>query len=283
MKIAIKTTVFTGLSALLVAGQLHAQQTVTELLDTAPPTGGDWYVSLLAGGGTASIVDVDGEIGNLGTAQPLPGGVVQLTTGFDNADRAEIAFDGDFGAASSLLTSMTLGYDYYKQNVVGGNAAAAPTIKITLQTSGGTGDNFGQLIFEPNWNQPGGGSQNPPTDAWQSVLIDANTGGGDDPSTGGWWWTGGFEIGSSGGGTPIKSLSEWAADFEAADPVDFSNARVTSVSIGVGTFNQGQIGYFDNVSIQNTLLDATYDFQIPEPTSLALLTIGGLTMLRRRR
>lgn len=274
------STALLTIASISVAGHAAAQTTVTEILSSP---GGAWYQSLQVGGGTSGIVDVDGVGGNLSSAQPLPGGVVQLTTGFDNADRAEIAIDGDFGSAATLLTSMSLGYDYYKQAVIGGNATAAPTLKIALFTPGGTGDSYGQLIYEPNWNQSGGGSQAPTADVWQSVSVGASTGSTDGTGTGGWWWTGGFEIGSSSAGPPIKSLSEWAADFQAADPTDFANARVIQVSIGVGTYNQGQVGYFDNVSISGTSLDATYDFQVPEPSSLALLGLAGLGFMARRR
>jgi hypothetical protein len=147
-----------------------------------------------------------------------------------------------------------------------GNAFAAPSLKLTV-TGPGTGDNFGQLVYEPSWNQPGGGSQLVPADDWQTVSILPGTGGGDDAS-GGWWWTGGYEIPSGGGGPPIRSLSEWAAALAAADAMDFPSARVVAVSVGVGTYNPGQIGYFDEVCIENTPFDACYDFEdLPPPTA----------------
>jgi hypothetical protein len=125
------------------------------------------------------------------------------------------------------------------------------------------------------------GSMNVPTNAWQSVSINSSTGSGANTNYGGWWWDGGFNIANGAGGPPLLSLSEWVTAFQASDPTDFANAHVTAVSVGVGTYNMGQIGYFDNVSIHSTAgsVDAAYNFQVPEPGTLAMLCVGGLTAL----
>ncbi len=251
----------------------------------AMPVAGAWYAADIRDNGTASVVDLTGMGGDLESNQPLPNGAAMLTTGMANNDKAEVATYADYGDATTVLNTALFGFDYYKQTVAGGNAFAAPSFKIGILAQGGTGDNYGQLVFEPNWNQPGGGSQAPPADAWQSVSIDANTGAGADPS-GGWFWTGGFELPNGAGGPPIRSLAEWATAFATADPTDFANARVVSLAMGVGTYNQGQIGYFDNVSIDIPGgLATTFDFQaIPEPTSAVLAAAGCLlTGMRRRK
>ena len=239
----------------------------------------EWY-TFLRGGGTGEIVDLGSTGSGLAAGQPAPPHAVRLTTGFDNADGADVITAQDFGSAATVLTSIDLSYSYYKATVAGGNTTAAPSLKLGIGSATGTGDNFGQLIYEPNWNQPSGGSTPPPTDAWQEVLIDETTGSGDD-ATGGWWWSGGFEVGSSAGGPPIRSLSEWAAIFAAADP-DFTDARVVSLGFGVGTFNQGQLGYVDQVSIQTGGIDYTYNF-VPEPASLVVFALGLPLACRRRR
>jgi len=250
----------------------------------AMPSAGLWYGADIRDGGTASVVDLTGLGGNLESNQPLPTGAAKLTTGLANNDKAEVATYADFGDAATVLSTAIFGYDYYKQTVAGGNAFAAPSMKIGVFSATGTGDNYGQLVYEPNWNQPGGGSQLVPADAWQAVSIDANTGAGSDAS-GGWFWTGGFELANGAGGPPLRSLAEWATAFATSDPTDFANARIVSLAMGVGTYNQGQVGYFDNVSINVPGgLSTTFDFQtIPEPTSAALAAAGCLLVGARRR
>lgn len=282
-----------GIAALVVAATLAVSATasattfIVNTFEPAPvpavPTPNAWYASDIRGAGTATIVDLTGAGGDLETNQPLPISAARLTTDFDNNDKAEVATFADFGDAGAVLNSAALGYSYYKATVVGGNAFAAPTLKLGLFSPVGGGDNFGQLIYEPTWNQPGGGSAAVPTDAWQTVTIGSTTGGGGDDATGGWWWTGGFEVPNSFGGPPLKSLEEWASVFSAAD-ADFAAARVVSVAVGVGTFNQGQDGYFDEVTfgvIGGT--STTWDFEvIPEPASALLLALGGAFVRRRR-
>ncbi len=267
--------------ATLSTSALTQAVTINEFLPaTLTPTPGTWILSDMRENGTATIADLTGLGGDLENNQPLPTGAALLTTGLSNADKAEVGTFDDFGDAATVLGTIDLGYNYYKQTVAGGNVAAAPAMKIALFAFGGTGDNFGQLVYEPTWN---GG---PTADAWQAEAIDSSTGGGGNDATGGWWWTGGFEIGGSPG-PPIRSLDEWVTAFQASDPTDFATARMVGVSIGVGTFNQGQIGYVDNVSIAIPGgTNVTYNFQaIPEPGTIALSGIGllGWFASRRRR
>ncbi len=256
------------------------------------PVVGEWYLMSIVGGGTASTVSLKGLGGNLENNQPLPIGAALVTTGFSNADKAEVGTFDNYGSASSLLNSLTTGYSYYKEAVVGGNTAAAPSLKLTISAPGVLGhDHYGQLVYEPYWNLGSPPPTDPPTGAWQTVTITPTTGGGGVDSSGGWWWTGGFGIPSGAGGPPIRSLAEWATAFaSASDSVDFASARIVGISVGVGSYNQGQIGYFDNVSL--SIPDGqslTYNFEpIPEPTSLlvmggSLAVAGGFGWLRRRR
>ncbi len=78
-----------------------------------------------------------------------------------------------------------------------------------------------------------------------------------DENTGLFWTTGGFGFGNSFGGPPIKTLAEWRTALSS----DFGDADLLAVSVGVGSFNVGQIGYFDNVIIAGTNADASYDFE----------------------
>jgi hypothetical protein len=263
---------------------------ITQLLPPPiSPEVAKWYQSDVRTGGAASLVDLTGLGGNLETGQPIPTGAAKLTTDFTDAAKAEVSTYADFGLASAVMNDITLGYSFYKQNVSGGNVWAAAAMSLTIQTVGGTGDNYGSLIFEPYWNDPSGSMAPPPTNAWQNVNITSSTGAGVD-SFGGWWWNGGFEEASGAAGPPLRSLAEWVSVFQTKDPIDFANAHVVAVSIGVGTYNQGQIAYFDNVSIYSTAgsVSAAYNFEVPEPSTFTMLFVGGLlglafVKIRRRR
>jgi glucuronoarabinoxylan endo-1,4-beta-xylanase len=52
-------------------------------------------------------------------------------------------------------------------------------------------------------------------------------------------------------------LNDWLAEFSD----DFPGSTLLLVSIGVGSFNQGQIGYFDDVEIVHDDYQAAYDFE----------------------
>jgi hypothetical protein len=249
-----------------------------------------WYAADVRPGGTASIESLVGAGGNLESNQPLPIGAAKLTTSSSNDAKAEVSTYQNFGLASVVLRNIDLAYGYYK--TAGGNAEAAPSIKLTLASPGGTGDNFGTLIYEPYWNQGVDGSVPPPTDAWQSVMIDENTGSG-GTGGGGWWWNGGFGQPNSGAGPPIRSLAEWADLFASSSlpEFDFAQAIVTTLSVGIGTFNAGQINYFDNVSISIDGAEATvFNFEpaavVPELSALVtwgVLALSSIISCQRRR
>ncbi|MCB1704565.1 MAG: PEP-CTERM sorting domain-containing protein [Halioglobus sp.] len=244
---------------------------------TPTPTAGVWFESGVLGTGTASVVSLAGEGGNLENNQPLPVGAARLTTGFDNGDKAEVAVVDAYGNARALFSdSFSLDYSYYKQDV--GNAFAAPSIKLTLRSAVcNSGDCFGTLIYEPSWNQSGseGSSTAVPTDDWESVSITADSGL--------FWWNGGFGQTNSSGGPPLKTLTDWMAAFDS----DFDSADLLALSMGVGTYNQGQDTYFDDVSISGNGYSASYDFEpaadVPVPSTLLLVAIGALAGVSARR
>lgn len=261
---AALTTVITaaGFSSNAGAAVINSFETFVN-----PPTAGVWYETDMRGAGTASIVSLTGQGGDLENNQPLPTGAARLTTGSDNNDKAEVAVFDNYGNASTLFNDFFgLNYSYYKQ--AGGNAFAAPSIKLTIGSSiCNSGDCFGTLVYEPTWNQAAPGSQLVPSDAWQDVAITATSGL--------FWWTGGFGQPNTAGGPPLQTLDDWMTAFDN----DFATADLLAVSVGVGTFNQDQVGYFDDVRISSaTAYNANYDFeaagQVPEPSSLLLLAIG---------
>lgn len=224
---------------------------------SATPTPGEWYESDIRLAGAAGIEDLTGVGGNLETATPLPVGAVLLTTTADNNDKAEIGIQNDYGVASDIIDAdLQLAYAYFKQ--ASGNAFAAPTIKLAFfltPCTSGDGDCFFQLIYEPTWNQPGqeGTSQAVPTGDWTTANIDQDNGL--------FWSTGGFGSINSGGGPPLRTLADWVANLDPA----FLDASLVGVAVGVGTYNQDQVGYFDGVSLVTTgpiATDTTWDFDV---------------------
>lgn len=278
-----------GFVLALTLGSPLAQGAVVEIVSTisASPVLDQWFASDVRPGGTATIVNLAGAGGNLENNQPLPTGAAKLTTNFTDGAKAEIGYAHDFGAVNSILANLKVNYSYYKENVLGGNTFAAPSIKLTFWADplnpGLANDNV-TLIYEPNWNQtPPGVSLNPPTALWQNVAIDKDNGL--------FWANGGFGQGNGAGGPPLMTLAQWAAAFNADTATDFDSAHLVSVQVGVGTYNQGQIGYFDAVQIVTPNFDTTFDFElatVPEPASLGLWGLAsiaglGLTRLRRKK
>ncbi len=227
---------------------------------SATPTLGVWFESDIRLAGAAGITDLTGLGGNLESNAPSPDGALLLTTTSDNGDKAEIAVPGGYGRAGDVIdASLQLAYAYYKE--ASGNAFAAPTLKLTFFNStspcpSADGDCFMTLVYEPTWNQVGsvGSSVSVPTGDWEFPAI--------DQSTGVFWSTGGFGTGNGAGGPPLNTLADWLATLDPA----FADADLIGIGVGVGTFNQDQIGYFDEVSLFATgpvATDVTWDFEPP--------------------
>jgi hypothetical protein len=227
---------------------------------SATPTPGVWYESDTRAGGTVGIADLTGMGGPLENTAPLPVGAALVTTGMDNADKAEIGLNDAFGTPNNILSSFSMSYRYFKATVSGGNAAAAPSVKIAFWNAAydvvDGQDGFVQLVYEPYANL----GSNPTPDVWTLASIDENTGV--------FWATGGFGQASSAGGPPYRTLAEWKTVFAS----EFGDAEMTQIAIGVGTYNQGQEGYIDQVEISHSSgggYSGSFDFDMVPPVPMS--------------
>lgn len=248
---------FGQIAAIVIAMASSAGAEIVDSLARAGsrPTPGLWYASDTRAGGEVAIVSLGRTGGVLESGQPLPGGVLRLTTGTDAADKAEVGLADAFGLVADIFTSLTLGYDFHKSRVADGNSAAAPAIKLAFWNENHDAvagqDGYVQLVYEPYVNL----GHDPAPDAWHRVRIDEHNGR--------FWSTGGFGHANSAGGPPYRTLAQWREVMHA----DFAGATLVQLSIGVGSHDRGQHGFVDRVTISHESGDghsAVYDF---EPTT----------------
>ena len=240
------------------------QTVVTSFAPSSNTTPGVWYESNITSAGAAGTVRLVGLGGDLDTNQPLPNGAVRLTTTSDDNDRANVGLLDSFGQPGDIFSTLQITYSYHKASNGTQNLSAAPALKLAFFNANcddptSAGDCFGTLVFEPTWNGPGATSPNGPSsapdlDTWKTVTIDANNGL--------FWWTGGFGQPNTAGGPPVMTLAEWLSTLNT----DFVNAELFLIEVGVGSFNQNQLGYFDNVQISHSFgagYNESYDFEAP--------------------
>jgi hypothetical protein len=224
---------------------------------SSAPVPGVWYAADVRTGGSVGIVDLAGLGGDLEAGQPLPTGAARLTTDLTNTAKAEVAVANNFGILGGIIDTIRVGYSWHKATTVeGANLNAAPSLKLTFynpvcdETPGA--DCYATLVYEPYMN---GFGNFPTPDVWQRSDLDA--------STGGWWTTGGFGHPNGYGGCGNLPACPTLAQWLAGSTPDFAQATLVDVRVGVGTYNPGQTGYFDNVTIAGTAADASYDFNPP--------------------
>jgi len=226
-------------------------------------------------GGTAEILSLKGQGGNLENDAPLPTGALRLTT-TDNPDKADVGRAvGNPIVGDAFNETLSLSFSIFKEDT--SNDFAAPALKLGFFNGDFGGDGFVQLIFEPTWNIVGseGASSAVPTGEWLTFDISLDSGL--------FWNTGGFGQANSAGGPPLLTLQEWLDTFDDA----FADAIITSLGIGQGSFNADTVGYVDSVNVTLGNTSFSTDFEIPAPATLALFGMGllgaGVAAGRRRR
>ena len=259
--------------ALLACGlSANAANVVITDLNAAPSS------SSLVGGATASIVNYDGA------------GAARLTTGLNNNDQADILISGSFGNFGGLLTDPDLSFEYKFQkapDAAGSPAAAAfaaPALGLVLYDEDFVGDGYLTIKYEHYWNI---GNAAVPTDSWITANLDYTQGA--------MWSSGGLGLANSFGGPPLFNLQnilDGTASSTAALSddlaVDFSallDAELIGIQLSVGSYNQGQEGYVDYLSMTTGAGTTTYDFQVvPIPAAAWLFgsALVGLGWMRRK-
>lgn len=275
-RIGLAAAVF-GL-AILSAGRATADVKIVGGFDSSYTANGSWFVSAQQTGGTASVVGATPE------SPPFSPGAALLTTTNNNSSKTQVSVVDAYGAASNLASSsFGAQYAYYKA-VSGGldpNAAAAPALKLTV-SDGANGITF---VYEPYYQPP---YSNPTPNHWNTETISASQG---------LFWTAspqgnGFGLTEQAGGgyAGNQTLAQWVAQIQGSSYASaFANAALAAVSLGIGSYNNGQTGYVDYVTITGTsigtgsgALSRTYDFQpvpVPEPSTLAIAGLGALGFL----
>lgn len=237
--------------------------------------GSDFYYNNVRNNGVAGINNTYARSGN--------GSVYfKITNGDPNSSKADFemlatgtAAGGNYYAAASYGTLgelTSLGYDWYRDSSSTNSAGQHPVLRVLVDADGdlGTTGDRGGLVFELAYN----GTATVTTDTWVTEdLFSYNSGDGANL----WTFGAGMTFAQEGYG---NNIAEWVT---GAGTIDGDSA-VIGFSMGVGSGWGPFEGAVDNLVVGFNGSETTYNFEVvPEPGSIALLGLGGLALIRRRR
>jgi len=204
---------------------------------------------------------------------PLGTGSLQMTTG-QYGDGASRIYTNNFSGVP-LASISSMGYSSFTQQASYSGLHIYLSLRVDYNNDGSEDD---VIFFEPEYQN--GYTGNVPTQAdavtgqWQT--WDALNGG---------WWSNNNELGTGAAGANVLPMSAFvAAHPNAVITSAFAPSLRLTAGFGAPTWDNF-IGYVDNFNLTITGGQAfTYDFEAtPTPGAAALVGLGGLVTLRRRR
>jgi len=240
-------------------------------------TGTDFYYNNVRNEGVAGINNTYARSGNGSVYLQTVNGPAGASS---KADFEMLAsgtdVSGNYYAAASYGTLgdlTSLGYDWYRDSTSTNSAVQHPALRILVDADGDlntTGDRGG-LVFEQAYN-----GSSVPTDNWVTEdIFSYNSGDGANL----WTYGAGMTFAQEGYG---NNLAAWSSDTGVGTINE--DSAVLGFSMGVGSGWGPFEGAVDNLVVGFNGSETTYNFEVvPEPGSLALLSLGGLALIRRRR
>ncbi|WP_169569381.1 hypothetical protein [Sneathiella limimaris] len=244
------------LASVMLAG--GASVAAAEIVNSLAPKDTNFtWADQSSGGGSAQIVDLTGQGGDLENNAPAGKGALALSTGGSGDDRGEVRYTGNFGTIGDFLQSGSMSYNYY-HNSGAPLTSIVPAIKFEVwDFTDNNSDPYATFVYEPVYNAGGVGA----FDSWHEVNIDGNTGD--------FWHTTLYDM---NGALYDNSIADWAAAYSS-----FSDAIITSIILGVGSGTPNQSGYVDDVYFRNGDIELAADFEVsavPLPAALPLYGAG---------
>ena len=134
--------------------------------------------------------------------------------------------------------------------VVCPNKCNAPTVKFVV-VNAATGA-FSTIVMEPHLSSFNGGAV--PKDTWLTLNVGKDTGSSNCTRGVGWWAT---KSGQNIRCAPAALLNQLTIDYPL---LKFSEAKIRSVAIEMGTYNAGVTGYVQTLRVSSSIWDYTWVF-----------------------